>query len=140
MQFQIKDKQKGVFSMNILGYISNMGIRVILFVIGIFFTVKPATKINNLSGHRTKYSKLNQQTWDYAQRTMGKTYLIVGAIYTIISAVVNIMLFKQGIKGDELWLTVGVVVLVQCTAPLIEYVIVENGLKRKFDENGNIRK
>ena len=50
------------------------------------------------------------------------------------------MLFKQGIKGDELWLTVGVVVLVQCTAPLIEYVIVENGLKRKFDENGNIRK
>ena len=131
MQFQIKDKQKGVFSMNILGYISNMGIPVILFVIGIFFTVKPATKINNLSGHRTKYSKLNQQTWDY---------LIVGAIYTIISAVVNIMLFKQGIKGDELWLTVGVVVLVQCTAPLIEYVIVENGLKRKFDENGNIRK
>ena len=61
-------------------------------------------------------------------------------IFTIISAVVNIMLFKQGIKGDELWLTVGVVVLVQCTAPLIEYVIVENGLKRKFDENGNIRK
>ena len=47
--------------MNILGYISNMGIPVILFVIGIFFTVKPATKINNLSGHRTKYSKLNQQ-------------------------------------------------------------------------------
>ena len=77
MQFQIKDKQKGVFSMNILGYISNMGIPVILFVIGIFFTVKPATKINNLSGHRTKYSKLNQQTWDYAQRTMGKTYLSV---------------------------------------------------------------
>ena len=63
-----------------------------------------------------------------------------GSYLYYYSAVVNIMLFKQGIKGDELWLTVGVVVLVQCTAPLIEYVIVENGLKRKFDENGNIRK
>lgn len=102
--------------------------------------MKLVAKINDLSGHRTKYSKLNQQTWDYAQRTMGKTYLIVGAVYTIISAIVNIILFKQGVKGDELWLAVGVVVLVQCTAPLIEYVIVENGLKRKFDGNGNIRK
>ena len=47
---------------------------------------------------------------------------------------------KHGIKVDKLWLVVGVIVLVQCTAPLIEYVLVENGLKRKFDENGNIRK
>ena len=39
-----------------------------------------------------------------------------------------------------LWLAVGAIVLVQCTAPLIEYVLVENGLKRNFDENGNIRK
>ena len=126
--------------MNILGYITNMVIPVTLFIIGIFFTVKPATKINDLAGHRTKYSKLNQQTWDYAQRIMAKTYLIVGVIYTIISAIVTIILFKQGIKGDELWLAVGIIVLLQCTAPLIEYVIVENGLKRKFDENGNIRK
>ncbi|SFQ45073.1 SdpI/YhfL protein family protein [Lachnospiraceae bacterium XBB1006] len=126
--------------MKILGYIINMVIPVTLFMIGLFFTFKPATKINNLAGHRTKYSKLSQQTWDYAQRTMAKTYLIVGAIYTIISATVNIILFKQGIKVDELWLAVGVIVLVQCTAPLIEYVIVEKGLKRKFDMNGNIRK
>ena len=125
--------------MDILGYISNMGIPVILLIIGICFTVKPTGKINNLSGHRTKYSKLNQQTWDYAQKTMGRTYLIVGAIYTIISALVNIILFKRGIKGDDLWLAVGIVVLLQCTAPLIEYLVVENGLKRRFDENGNMR-
>ena len=126
--------------MKILGYIINMVIPMTLFIIGIFFTVKPAIKINNLAGHRTKYSKLNQQTWDYAQRIMAKTYLIEGVIYTIISAIVNIVLLKQGIKVGELWLAVGVVVLLQCTAPLIEYVIVENRLKRKFDENGNIRK
>ena len=40
--------------------------------------------------------------------------------------------------GDG-WLVVRVIVLVQCTAPLIEYVLVENGLKRKFDQNGNMR-
>lgn len=70
----------------------------------------------------------------------GKTYLIVGAVYTIISAIVNIILFKHGIKVDKLWLVVGVIVLVQCTTPLIEYVIVvESGLRRKFDQNGNMR-
>jgi hypothetical protein len=40
---------------------------------------------------------------------------------------------------DKLWLAVGAIVLVQCTAPLIEYVLVEKGLKRKFDQNGNMR-
>lgn len=116
-----------------------MVIPVTLFILGIFFTVKPVTKINNLAGHCTKYSKLNQQTWDYARRSMAKTYLIVGAMYTIISSIVNIMLFNCGIKVDKLWLAVGAIVLVQCTAPLIEYVVVENGLKRKFDQNGNMR-
>ena len=125
--------------MDLLGYITIMVIPVTLFILGIFFTFKPVKKINNLAGHRTKYSKLSQQTWDYAQRRMAKTYLIVGAIYTIISATVNIILFKQGIKVDELWLAVGVIILVQCTAPLIEYVFVESGLKRKFDQNGNMR-
>lgn len=125
--------------MNLLGYITIMVIPVTLFILGIFFTVKPVTKINNLAGHRTKYSKLNQQTWDYAQRRMAKTYLIIGAMYTIVSAIVNIILFKYGIKVDKLWFAVGVIVSVQCTAPLIEYVLVENGLKRKFDQNGNMR-
>lgn len=125
--------------MDLLGYITIMVIPVTLFILGIFFTVKPVTKINNLAGHRTKYSRLNQQTWDYAQRSMAKTYLIVGAMYTIISAIVNIILFNYGIKVDKLWLAVGAIVLVQCTAPLIEYVIVEKGLKRKFDQNGNMR-
>ncbi len=125
--------------MDLLGYITIMVIPVTLFILGIFFTVKPVTKINNLAGHRTKYSKLNQQTWDYAQRRMAKTYLIIGAMYTIVSAIVNIILFKYGIKVNKLWFAVGVIVLVQCTAPLIEYVLVENGLKRKFDQNGNMR-
>ena len=125
--------------MDLLGYITIMVIPVTLFALGIFFTVKPVTRINNLAGHRTKYSKLSQQTWDYAQRRMAKIYLIVGAVYTIISAIVNIILFKHGIKVDKLWLAVGAIVLVQCTAPLIEYVLVENGLKRKFDQNGNMR-
>ncbi len=125
--------------MDLLGYITIMVIPVTWFILGIFFTVKPVTKINNLAGHRTKYSKLSQQTWDYAQRSMAKTYLIVGAVYTIISAIVNIILFKHDIKVDKLWLAIGAIVLVQCTAPLIEYVLVENGLKRKFDQNGNMR-
>ena len=101
--------------MDLLGYITIMVIPVTLFALGIFFTVKPVTRINNLAGHRTKYSKLSQQTWDYAQRRMAKTYLIVGAVYTIISAIVNIILFNCGIKVDKLWLVVGVIVLVQCT-------------------------
>jgi len=125
--------------MDLLGYITIMVIPVTLFILGIFFTVKPVTTINNLAGHRTKNSKLSQQTWDYAQRSMAKTYLIVGAVYTIISVIVDIILFKHDIKVDKLWLAIGAIVLVQCTAPLIEYVLVENGLKRKFDQNGNMR-
>lgn len=70
---------------------------------------------------------------------MVKTYLIVGAMYTIISAIVDIILFKHDINVDKLWLAIGVIVLVQCTASLIEYVLVENGLKCKFDQNGNMR-
>jgi uncharacterized membrane protein len=125
--------------MDLLGYITIMVIPVTWFILGIFFTVKPVTKINNLAGHRTKYSKLSQKTWDYAQRSMAKTYLIVGAMYTIISVIVDIVLFKHDINVDKLWLAIGVIVLVQCTVPLIEYVLVENGLKRKFDQNGNMR-
>ena len=56
-----------------------------------------------------------------------------------IAAELTIVYSKYGIKVDKLWLAVGVIVLVQCTAPLIEYVLVENGLKRKFDQNGNMR-
>ena len=44
--------------MDLLGYITIMVIPVTLFILGIFFTVKPVTRINNLAGHRTKYSKL----------------------------------------------------------------------------------
>ena len=46
--------------MDLLGHITIMVIPVTLFALGIFFTVKPVIRINNLAGHRTKYSKLSQ--------------------------------------------------------------------------------
>lgn len=51
---------EGDYSMNLLGYITIMVIPVTSFILGILFTVKPVTRINNLAGHRTKYSKLSQ--------------------------------------------------------------------------------
>ena len=55
-------------------------IPIIMIVFGILMWFAPPKGRNTSYGYRTKRSMMNEETWDYAQACMGKSWFIVGIV------------------------------------------------------------
>ena len=72
-------------------------IPILLFLFGLLLWLSPAGKPNNSFGYRTKRSMSNQKSWNYAQKTSGLIFTIVGFLFIPITYyLVNIIQLNQG--------------------------------------------
>ena len=98
------------------------------------FQKNPPTEINSGYGYRTAMSSKNQDTWDFAQRYMGKVWYQAGRALLIPSAVPLLFVLGRDVG------TIGVVGLVvsgvQLAVMLGSVPVTERALKKNFDKNG----
>ena len=92
---------------------------------GYLWIFRYPSKVNNYFGYRTKRSKLNQQTWVFAQKTYAISILVLG----IISLILTILLKKYGINLGIIFIQIILFLLVH---PITELCIIIN-----FDNKGN---
>ena len=102
---------------------------------GLLLTKKPPKKVNGLYGYRTSRSMKNQDTWDFAQRYMGKVWwkwgwimlppVVLAQTLTLLCPDVNSMCCWSLVP-----MTAELVVLMASISP------VERALKRNFDKDG----
>lgn len=98
------------------------------------FMKNPPTEINPGYGYRTAMSSKNQDTWDFAQRHMGKVWYQAGRVLLIPSALP--LLFVLG-RDVGLVGTVGMVICgVQLAVMLGSIGATERALKKNFDKSG----
>ena len=98
------------------------------------FQKNPPTEINPGYGYRTTMSSKNQDTWDFAQRHMGKVWYQAGRVLLIPSALP--LLFVLG-RDVGLVGTVGMVICgVQLAVMLGSIGATERALKKNFDKSG----
>lgn len=98
------------------------------------FMKNPPTEINPGYGYRTAMSSKNQETWDFAQRYMGKVWYQAGRVLLIPSAVPPLLVLGRDVG------VVGVVGLAVCGVQLVvmlgSILVTERALKKNFDKNG----
>ena len=98
------------------------------------FMKHPPTEINPGYGYRTTMSSKNQDTWDFAQRYMGKVWYQAGRWLLIPSAVPLLFVLGRDVG------TIGKVGMIACGAQLVvmlgSILVTERALKKNFDKNG----
>lgn len=110
-------------------------IPLIMIVLGFIYGKYPPKKISHISGYRTTMSMKNQDTWDFANRYMGKLWFRWGLILSPISAVPMLLVLGSG--EDTVGGVCGAVTFLQIIPLLISIAVTERALRRHFDKNGN---
>ena len=105
--------------------------------LGIWLIKKPPSKINHLSGYRTRRSMMNKDSWDFAQRYCGKVWLVSGLI--MIPADIIAMITVLGKTKNETGIFSIILLWVQIILMLLTGVVVESKLKKTFDDYGRRR-
>lgn len=111
---------------------------VFLIVYGNIYRNKAPKDINGSNGYKTARSRMNRDTWEFANRFAARTMRVAGWILLAFS--VAAMLLVRGKDEPTVScfgvgiLLVQIVVLVLSTIPPTEAA-----LKKTFDENGNRR-
>lgn len=92
---------------------------------GYLWIFRYPSKVNNYFGYRTKRSKLNQQTWVFAQKTYAISILVLGMISLILTILFNVYGINLGIIFIQ-------IILFLLVHPITELFIIIN-----FDNKGN---
>ena len=116
---------------------SNMLISIIMIIFGAMFSKTSPGEINDYFGYRTKMSRKNNDTWEFAHKYFGKIWLKWGIIMAPIT--VAAMLPTIGMNDDTIGIIGGIISVIQMVAIFITIAITERALKKTFDEDGNRR-
>lgn len=112
--------------MSIITISLSLFIPILMSLFGLMLWLNPPKKMNALFGYRTKTSMSSQDAWNYAQKEMGKIWLIVGVITLIISYyLLNILSISQDIIVITL-------ISLQMITLYGSYIFVERNLKKRF--------
>ena len=91
-------------------------------------------KSNWHSGYRTKMSRKNQDTWEFAQKHLGRVLVATGAI--IIWPAIGFLFLSTG-QDETQYLALVILLGAQVAAIILLIVFTEVALRKEFDENGN---
>ena len=106
----------------------------IMIGFGILFKHHPPKKINYIVGYRTARSMKSKETWDFAHRHSGRTWVICGLILLPVSAA--IMLLSLGKDDDTVGLFGAAVSIGQVLVMFLSIIPTEIALKKNFDGDG----
>lgn len=109
-------------------------IPLIILIIGLLFRKRSLPKINFFLGYRTSLSTRNEDTWEVANRTLGKVWLTLGLITLPLSAISIIPFINKTEEAAGTALTI--LTLIQVVILILSIIPVELKLRKTFDENG----
>ncbi len=108
---------------------------IILIVIGwIFKKYTPPYSKNAFFGYRTKMSKLNPETWEFAHKHFGKNSFVLGVIMLPIS-ILSLLAYINA-DSETIAIVGTVVVSIQAVVFICAIFPTEKALKENFDEYG----
>ncbi|CUX51476.1 hypothetical protein BN3456_03006 [Clostridium sp. C105KSO13] len=105
----------GAIGMFLFLFICSLLVPLSMVVLGKRWSKKPPVNINDLSGYRTRMSRLNQDTWNYAHKYWGKINFVIGLIL-IIMTIMFLVFIKNRSNFEELvtylvFIQIGIVAL-----------------------------
>lgn len=110
--------------------LSDLPTPIIISIIGILYTRKPAQQINWLHGYRTERSMKNQETWEFAQHYFGKVCRYCGIGFTLITF---LLLFSAWGQPQDVVTTLGnILAAADCFIMLGLFFPTERALKKKY--------
>ena len=114
--------------------ICNLLIPLIMLLGGYLMYKKPPKEINSVVGYRTKMSKKNKDTWEFAHNYCGRLWSKIGIVLFVLTFIVQIPFVHSSDNAiGNMTLTVETVQIVVLLGSIIP---VEQALKKTFDENG----
>lgn len=111
---------------------SNFTVPVLMIVVGKVLIKNPPKTINGIYGYRTKRSRVNQNTWDFAQLYCGKLWWKIGWIMLPLSIIG--MLPVIGKNDDFVGIAGAVIITIQCIIMFVSIFFVERALAKKFSD------
>lgn len=104
---------------------------------GLVFLKWAPKSINWLAGYRSRRSTINDDTWTFANRTMGRVWTIWG-LCLLVPALILLFVFKH-LPGPEFEKISLILSLIQLLFMLLSIIPVEKALKARFDDQGRRR-
>ncbi len=119
-------------------FANTMLMPVLMLGFGRQFQKKPPVEINSLYGYRTKMSRMNMDTWNYAHRYFGKRWFRSGCFILPVTAIC--MLLLSGKDEEAVGIGSLVIIIVQTVILLLSIIDTEWELRRRFEPDGTRRK
>lgn len=110
----------------------------IMIGFGQLFRKHPPRQINSIYGYRTKMSRINMDTWNYAHKYFGKLWVRTGWIILPGSAVG--MFFAYGKDEGTIGIIGAIIVTIQILFLLLPILWTEKELHRRFTLDGKLQK
>lgn len=98
----------------------------IMILMGRFLAKNPPGDTNGMLGYRSKRSMRSKETWDFAQRYMGRTWIKAGLVM-LVATVVVFALVRVNRPAFMLGIT-----FTQIAVLLLSNLFTERALKAKF--------
>ena len=114
--------------------ICNLLIPLIMLLGGYLMYKKPPKEINSVVGYRTKMSKKNKDTWEFAHNYCGRLWSKIGIVLFVLTFIVQIPFVHA--SDNAIGNMTLIVETVQIVVLLGSIIPVEQALKKTFDENG----
>lgn len=106
-----------------------------MIVFGLIFIYDAPKNINYVYGYRSKRSKINQESWDYAHEYFGRISFRLGIVVLILTIIAFIFLYNEDV--DTIGVVGTIIMFIQLIPLFVSVFITERALKRKF---GNFSK
>lgn len=117
--------------------IMDLLVPITMICFGIYFEKNVPKEISNTFGYRTAMSMVNQYTWKFAHKFIGKLWKVCG--WLILPVSFAVMLFAFGKDTETVGAIGGAVCAIQVVIMIFTVIPVEIALKKNFDRNGNRR-
>lgn len=116
-------------------FVNLLMIPTLMIIFGRLFTKHPPRQINGIYGYRTKMSRLNADTWQYAHRYFGKLWLRMGWILLPVSAFGMVCVY--GKDENRIGIVGAAILVIQTIILLMPIAWTEKELKKIFEEDGH---
>lgn len=91
-------------------------------------------KVNSYVGYRSKMSKMNEETWAFANENCGKRWWIIGWIMLVPTILVQLPLIN---KSDDAIGNVSLIIsVIECFILMVSIIPTERALKLNFNKDG----
>lgn len=115
-------------------FVCNLLIPALMLILGWMMYKHTPKEINDIYGYRTTMSRMNKDTWNFANKYCGKLWIKIGIIMLIISLIIQFLF----INSNDYIITIisCMLCIIQAIVVIFSIIPVEKELKKNFDEKG----